>query len=267
MGEIIYHNPLTAPTGRVKPPVQDYGGAMRKKSLLLLLITGLTLGLAASGSTQPAVQLSEPGFNFGKTAQHAIITHTFWIKSTGTDTLRITHVEPGCSCTEAPLADSVLAPGDSVALEILFSTRSYRGFVSKRPYIETNASADKLYLRIDCELVAEDTAFYPIQIGPVHVDVSQFNKLPRRKAKFSVTNKSDKVYDIQVIDDKGKDFDIQLPKQIKGGETLEGFVEVHDNALEKGVEQSVTFQINDDTATRFTIPVKRMYRVKPDASE
>jgi hypothetical protein len=266
MGAVVYHNPLTGHFS-VDLTAEDYGGQMKRTtlSLLSLVIFGLMTCSAAYG--QPKVQLSETGFNFGKAAQHAQLTHTFWIKSVGTDTLDITKVEPGCSCTQAPLSDSIIAPGDSVALEIQFSTRSYRGFVAKRPYIETNASADKLYLRIDCELVPDEITMSPIKIEPVRVDVSQFTKLPRRKAKFLLTNTSDKDYDLKVIDDKDKDFDVSLPKKIKAGETADGFVEVHEDAIEKNFEESVTFQISDEQGTRFSIPVKRMYRVKSEASK
>ncbi len=240
---------------------------MKKFFPTIVVLLLLTLLSVPAVHAQAKLQFSEPGFNFGKAAQHALLNHTFWIRSVGSDTLRINKVVPGWSCTQAPLSDSVVAPGDSVALEIQFSTRSYRGYVAKRPYVETNSSVDKQYIRIDCELIPDDEVMSPIKIDPVRVDVSQFTKLPRRKAKFLLTNTSDKDYDIQVVDDKNKDFDITLPKKIKAGETVDGFIEVHEDAIEKDFEESATFQINDDGMTRFSIPVKRMYRVKPSSSQ
>lgn len=112
---------------------------MRIVIISFALILIFTLSVLAG----PAVDISPDSFNFGKTIQRSKVSHTFWIKSTGDQDLIITKIEPGCGCTQAPIGDTVVAPGDSTALEIILSTKSYRGFLSKRPYILTNASDEK----------------------------------------------------------------------------------------------------------------------------
>ena len=89
-----------------------------KKLFYLLIILSVSLSLNAA----PQIQIPETTFNFGKAPQRAVVSHVFWIKSVGTDTLVIKKVIPGCGCTKAPLKDSVLAPGDSTSLEIILAT-------------------------------------------------------------------------------------------------------------------------------------------------
>jgi len=214
-------------------------------------------------SAAPAIEIAGPVFDFGKVTQHTDISHTFWIKSVGTDTLRILKVEPGCGCTKAPLRDSVLAPGDSTDLEIIFSTRSYRGYVSKKPYLETNIGdedEDRVFLKIQAELIPNPDDMTPIHLKPYQLDVSQFTQKPRRKAHFKIINVTDQTYEITPVDTSYKYFDVELPKKIGPGETVEGTVIVHDDALEKEFYQSITFELNDDGNSRFSLPVQRKYR-------
>jgi hypothetical protein len=160
-----------------------------------------------------------------------------------------------------PLADTVLAPGDSTALEIIFSTKSYRGFVTKKPHIETNAGEPTIFT-INAELLPEPETMTPIKLEPYKLDVSQFTETPRRKATFKIHNVSDQPYEISMIDDSHKNFDIDMPKKVGPGEVVEGSITVHEDAIESEFGQSITFEINDDEGSRFSLPVKRIYRIK-----
>ena len=227
-----------------------------KRLFFLIILSSIAVSLSAA----PQIQIDNAAFNFGKAPQRTAISHTFWIKSVGTDTLKITKVVPGCGCTKAPLKDSVLAPGDSTSLEIIFSTKSYRGFVAKKPYLETNASEDKVYLRIDAELFPKPESIEPVCFEPFKLDVSQFSEKPRSKAKFHLVNKSDQDYEITIIDESNKSFDLKIPKNIKAGETIEGMITVHKDMLNTEFESSFTIEINDDFRTRLSLPIRRILR-------
>lgn len=227
-----------------------------KKLLYVIIILSASISLSA----QPQIEIKESSFNFGKVAQRTAVSHTFWIKSVGTETLVIEQVIPGCGCTKAPLKDSVLAPGDSTSLEIIFSTKSFRGFVAKKPYLITNISEEKIYLRIDAELFPKPETIGPVSFEPYKLDVSQFTEKPRSKAKFHLINKSDQDLEIKMIDDSNKPFDIKIPKSIKAGETIEGIITVHKDRLGDEFESSFTIQFNDDFQTRLSLPIKRMIR-------
>lgn len=77
-----------------------------KRTMLLLAVTAL-FGLwqvpAAFAQDEkpvdeaklPRIQVSQTEFDFGRVAQGASISHVFWLKNVGADTLRIQDVKPG----------------------------------------------------------------------------------------------------------------------------------------------------------------------------
>lgn len=44
---------------------------------------------------KPTAYFSETQFNFGRIPPGSVVTHVFWVKNIGTDTLRIINVRPG----------------------------------------------------------------------------------------------------------------------------------------------------------------------------
>jgi hypothetical protein len=73
--------------------------------LLLALMAILALWQVPVASAQdgkpvdeaklPRIQVSETEFSFGRVAQGSSISHIFWIKNVGADTLFIQDVKPG----------------------------------------------------------------------------------------------------------------------------------------------------------------------------
>ena len=65
----------------------------------MLALTALTAraqqGATPSAANQPRLEVPEGSFNFGYVPQGSSISHTFWLKNVGGDTLRITDVRPG----------------------------------------------------------------------------------------------------------------------------------------------------------------------------
>lgn len=234
---------------------------MRLFTKVILFVYVLTL-LGLKVQAGPMMEFSEDSFDWGKVCQRATISHTFWIKSVGDDTLRILKVVSGCSCTKAPLEDSVLAPGDSTRFEIFFSTGLYRGYVAKRPYVETNISKAKRYLKIKSQLIANPERDLPLLIEPRRLHVAQVTVKPRRTAKFQIENRSDKDFKITPIDWAKDYFDVNLPEMVPAGGTVEGSITVHKDKTLEEFERSLTFSISDDDKTRYTIPVERMVRIK-----
>lgn len=229
-----------------------------------LLILFLLLFFGSSNLLRADVKysVSETEFNFGKVAQHALINNSFWIKSTGTDTLRISNVDPGCGCTKTPLGDSVLAPGDSTLLRVFYNTRRFRGNVIKKPSFLTNASDEKVYLKIYSEPIPKPELMSPIQIIPFKVDISQFSEKPRTKSSFIIYNAGKIDFDLKLIKVSSEFFEIELPDKLPAGEKVKAMVILHDDAIEQEFEDSFTFEINDDFNTRFSLPVKRIVRIK-----
>ncbi len=230
------------------------------KSLVQSFILMIAAGAVVAG---PAVKIPNDTFDFGKVVQNQTTTHSFWIKSTGSDTLRIVEVEPGCGCTQMPLLDSVLGPGDSTRLDIIFATRSFVGHVNKRPYIVTNAPTGKAGMSIFAEILTDPESATPVVIRPPKLDVSQFTAQPRRRATFQVVNKSAEDLAVHLQDTAYKSFDVQLPATIKAGATVEGAIIVKKDKVASAFKESFTFEVvGSDARDVYTLPIDRMYHVK-----
>lgn len=68
-----------------------------KKNKTTLLVAVLVIVMAASGLVlgAPRLTIDNSSFNFGFVPQNSKISHDFWLKSTGDDTLKILKVVPG----------------------------------------------------------------------------------------------------------------------------------------------------------------------------
>ena len=222
------------------------------------LLTGLVV-LAVSAVAGPQLQIQEATFDFGRVSQNRVLKHDFWLKSSGDDTLKVLRLWPGCGCTQMPLEDSTLAPGDSVPLTIVFNTGRFVGPVHKTPEISTNAGPDKVQLNIHAWVLTDTDDPGPLQVRPDRLDVSQFGEKVRRRARFHVENRTDHDMKLVVTDSSGKSFDVELPGKVKAGETVEGLVTVHEDRLEDDFDESMTFRAFGPDESSYTLPVRRKY--------
>lgn len=218
----------------------------------------------------PAIDIPDHEFNFGKTLQQVGLSHSFWIKSVGDDTLRIIKIVPGCGCTKAPVTDTLIAPGDSTRMDITFSTGSYRGYVTKQPYVLTNVGSEKTYVKIHAQVFPNPEDIGPIKVSPLALDISQLDKNEARDvARFMIINPTDRDFEIGPIDVDHKSFDVKLPPKVRAGETVEGEIVLHKDALDKEFYESLTFAIDDDEMSYYSIAVGRrlLYRNPPPQTE
>ena len=76
-----------------------------KRTTMLLAVTAIIALWQAPGLAQdnasladtklPRIQVSETSFDFGRVTQGSSISHIFWIKNVGADTLYIRDIKPG----------------------------------------------------------------------------------------------------------------------------------------------------------------------------
>jgi hypothetical protein len=65
------------------------------KNRSVLTVMSMVLAVAASLQAAPRLTMDNSSFDFGYVPQNSAISHEFWLKSAGTDTLRILKVVPG----------------------------------------------------------------------------------------------------------------------------------------------------------------------------
>ena len=203
---------------------------MKFQAIRVLLFGVLLLGgVRVSAGSQ--VEIINSTINFGYVTQNKLVTTDFWIKSTGDDTLKITTLWSGCGCTEIPLADSSIAPGDSIPLRIIFSSGRFQGLVHKRPTVRTNASDAVIKLSIMAEVTLNSDETWPAVLRPEILDVSQYGEKTRRQGRFHLENRSDEDLRVIVVDSALKSFEIRIPGEVKAGETIEGRIRVREEAV------------------------------------
>lgn len=216
----------------------------------------------------PKIQLAENTYNFGKIIQHAVGNKRFWIKSVGDVPARIIEVKPDCGCTSLILEDSTIAPGDSAAIDVIFHSRAFMGLLSKRTTIRIADNAATTQIIFYAEVLTDPKKTAPLVFEPAKVDVSQFTQAPRRKATFGIQNTASTDFRVQVIDTSFKSFTVKgLPEVLKAGEKVDVQIIVNKDKVPIGFEESFTFAIMNETMSRYTVPIQRIFSTKPsDAS-
>ncbi len=114
---------------------------MMTRNLLVLLCVVL-VSCPAAGTAQDSVTVDAKHYSwdFGYLPQRANASHTFYIVNPGADSLEITEIKPGCSCTSVSDATGPVAPGDSAAVTITFRSGRYHKFVRKITGVRTDDS-------------------------------------------------------------------------------------------------------------------------------
>lgn len=142
------------------------------KTKLILLIAFIAFSFSAFA--QPKIEIvGGDTHNWGTvTLKESPLKAAIQIKNVGTETLKISEVKPGCSCTTAPLDTNVLVPGQIVNLNV--SLRIYGGSkdIIKSVRISSNDPKEPskyLYLKATLftplELSQQYFAFGEMQVG------------------------------------------------------------------------------------------------------
>jgi hypothetical protein len=228
------------------------------KKLYFALLYFIILIGAAWGQSE--IRLSADNFDFGFVPQNAKVNCGFWVYSVGRDTLKIDRVKTTCGCTRAPLKTYVLPPGDSTYLEITFSTRQYKGEMSRLIHIIYASDSSIKSLEIKANVQKRMDLIEPAVIDPYKIDISQFGDKIRDKARFSIKNKSDRDFRLTLIYYPKGYFDINLPEDVEAGKKAEGEVKIKKDADFEKFNKSFTIELNDEAHTRYTIPVSRVIR-------
>jgi hypothetical protein len=230
------------------------------KTLVVLLLAGLLVIGAGSIQASSKLVMSDTTYDFGYVPQNAHISHIFWLKSAGTDTLKIIKVTPGCGCTQTPIDKEALASKDSTRLEIIFNTGTYVGQVEKQPRVLANDTTAERIIHFQANVITRPDSTYPVVVNPYKLDISQFGEKQRTDIKFSVRSTATQPLKLTMVSTAPDFFTVDLPKVVEPGKSVDGVVKLTPLALGKDFEKSFTFQVGDERQSRFTVPVKRTMR-------
>lgn len=239
-----------------------------KRVIQIICITLVCGFITSQIQAGPKVEVPNNTFDFGYAPQDSKLTHKYWVKSTGDEELRILKVVPGCGCTKTPLEKDVVSVGDSTWLEIIFSSKKYTNKVTKRPSFYTNMEEAGQKLFFTAQIVTPTDVTTPLVLSPQKVNLSnqevktnmhlandKSNSETNDPGTVQITNTSDKDLTISVIEFDSEHFDIKIPQTIKAGETVSASITLKSANIEDSFEKSLTLEVNNETKTRFTIPV------------
>lgn len=106
-----------------------------------------------------------PVVHFAEARVGAVLTNTFILRNTGTNTVTILNVRPTCGCTTAELSTNRLPAGASVSLTTVLSLAGARGNQRKAVYVESD---DSRYPHLKLELTGTVVADIAVEPAGLH---------------------------------------------------------------------------------------------------
>lgn len=217
----------------------------------ILLICGLSAAFAGA-----KLDISSTTFDFGIIPQVGKVSHTYYMKSTGTDSLRILGIKPGCGCTKAPLEKEVVAPGDSTGVELIFtSSEAYRGKTQKTATVTCNDDdRGSFLLRFTAQFNTVPDSAKPIQLAPWSLEIAEAERA--RELAIAVRNVSDQPLTLKLAGLPLGFLKVTLPvTPIAPNESATIKVQVDPKCKANAFEKSFTIECSDVQTTNFTVPV------------
>ena len=215
----------------------------------------LVCALSGTAFAGPAARIQDSEFTFGQMPPKSIVSHTFWLYSVGDEPIEIDTVISGCGCTSFPLSKKIVAPGDSVGLEMWFSSKGFRGRVAKKPTFRLKGDTTMHAFKFYADVILEPKDLYPIAAFPPVFDFSQSSDKDKFENKYAIQNRADQDVSIRIVDHDPKILDITAPDTLRAGEIWEGWVSLTPDYRGAPFVTSVTFEVNGSPMNRLTIPV------------
>ncbi len=223
--------------------------------LFLILVSAACLG--TSISAQPVLESSPESFDFGFTIHNSTIVHKLWLKSTGTDTVKVKDIQTGCSCTTIPLSQKEIAPGDSVEVTISWDTQRTYGPVKRYPriYYEGVEKPRRLSLFTNVQSVPDTNL--SVVIRPFKFELGRLPAKSVDSLEFKIRNNTDKEIEASLVSHVPEKCEIVFPKLLPAKSDSYGHVKIKSEYIEQEFEDSITLRFNHEEKYYITVPIRR----------
>ncbi len=216
--------------------------------------------------------VSNPDFDFGFVPTNSDVTYRYWLHSTGSSNLFIEWTDASCPCAQLPLKNKTINSGDSVALELIFTSGRVAGAITRRPFIKTNAEHEPQRVKFTARVVPGETnKVEPLGISPFRADLSSIGPYFQDTARIVLYNNSDLPMDLKLAFTSPEYFSVLLPESIapRGSDTcLVTLNRESPEAVGAAFAKSFTIEVSlrrvgdNSLKSRFTVPVRRKYSPK-----
>lgn len=226
------------------------------KTAIYLIFTFLLI--ISSAFSEAKLEFSTDKVDFGYIPRNSVLVHDFWFKSTGTDTLRIIEIKPGCACQTAELERDFIPPGDSMKVTMVWEVKQRVGSARKYPYIYTNARDVAYRIFMDCKVMSDPSILSNnIGVSPFRIEFSKVGSKNIDSVQFEIENKFEHDLMLKMVSLDNKRFNCTIPEVIPGLSTAYGNIILSPQFADSQFVTYFTFEASDKNSTRVTIPVRR----------
>lgn len=223
----------------------------------LFMIMAAIAVLSGEASAGPELLIEPSEFEFGLAPQKSTISHSFWFKSIGDDTIVINEIKTGCACATMPLPSDRLAPGDSMLVSFFWELRLRTGAAGKYPYIFTNAGPDPYRVNLTALAMPRPDSARPVSFRPHKLELSKLASRSIDSITFTVTNHSSGALAIKLVSREIEECQVTMPKSLPAGSSRGGSIVIKPGYREAEFKRSLTFELSDAAKTRITVPIRR----------
>lgn len=126
----------------------------------------------------PRIEFAAPNFDFGRVGAGQVVKHDFIFTNTGSATLVLTEVRPGCGCTTSGTWDVEVEPGKTGRIPIQFNSGGFSGRTSKSISVRCNdPQRPSLFLQITADV------WTPVTLQPASVYFSLTGDSPTNQTR------------------------------------------------------------------------------------
>ena len=220
------------------------------KTYSFLTVALIMLFITTSHASSQVV-IPEPNFNFGTIVQGEKLSHTFAIKNNGDSPISILRVTPSCGCTVANASSSVIQPGKSGEIKIVFDSANSSGKTAKSINVETNDHKNP-----SSTLTIIGTIIEEIQITPRQVSLGQVKAGSSVRSNVTLTNRGERP--LKLISAKAQipQITAEIKKQqLKKGEASAIEITVATKATDKVISGYLIVTTDSPRKSEIIIPI------------
>ena len=206
---------------------------------------------------QPVLEGSPENFDFGFTIHNSTIVHKLWLKSTGTDTVKIKDIQTGCSCTTIPLSQKEIAPGDSVEVTVSWDTQRTYGPVKRYPRIYYEGAEKPLRLSLFTNVQNFPDTNLTVGISPFKFELGKLPTKSVDSVEFKIRNNTDKEIESFLVSHPLEKCEIVFPKLLPAKSDSYGYIKIKPEFVEQEFEDSITLRFNHEEKYYITVPIRR----------
>lgn len=225
---------------------------------LSIFITTIAIILAGNLAAQARLKIANDRFDMGSIPGGVTVSHCYWFKSVGSDTVFIDSMKTNCGCDLQPLESEWIAPGDSMRVSFCWKTNKTVGPTGSYPYIFTNDGVERIArVYLTGAIMKFPDSLRPLSFKPYIMDLSQFKDISNDSVAFSVRNRDNRDVTIRMLSNSVDECEISIPENVPAGSVAEGYVKVKPEFLDKEFNRSFTIEVEGERKSRVTLPVRR----------